>query len=82
MALQYMGDTPVATPATSSSSFSDAVHSPTVKAISAMALVYHGYSRTGSIVWALLYGLAGRLIPTVAVPVAIAQGFGERKPCP
>lgn len=46
------------------------------------ALVYHGYRRTGSIVWALLYGLAGKKLPIVAVPVALAQGFGQKKSCP
>jgi len=46
------------------------------------ALVYHGYKRTGSILWALLYGLAGKEIPVVAVPVALAQGFGKKRPCP
>jgi hypothetical protein len=47
-----------------------------------IAMVYHGYRRTGSILWALLYGLAGKEIPTVALPIALAQGFGQRKPCP
>jgi hypothetical protein len=46
------------------------------------AMIYHGYRRTGSILWALLYGLAGKEVPAVALPIAIAQGFGQRKPCP
>lgn len=71
-------------PATASPSTSlhDVLTSDGVKTASAIGLTYHGYKRTGSIVWALLYGLAGRTFPTVAVPVALAQGYGERKPCP
>lgn len=57
------------------------VHSDTVKTASAVALTYHGYRRTGSLLWALAYGVAGRLIPTVAVPVAVAQGFGKKRTC-
>lgn len=52
------------------------------RAIATGALVFHGYRRTGSIVWALLYGVAGRIAPKIAVPVALAQGFGKKKPCP
>jgi hypothetical protein len=58
------------------------VTSEPVKTASAIALTYHGYKRTGSIVWALLYGLAGRTVPVAAVPIALAQGFGQRKACP
>ncbi len=50
-----------------------------VKTASAIALTYHGYKRTGSIIWALLYGLAGRTVPVIAVPISVAQGFGEKK---
>jgi len=53
-----------------------------VKTAAAIALTYHGYRRTGSLVWALVYGLAGRLVPVAAVPISLAQGFGQRKPCP
>lgn len=53
-----------------------------VKTASAIALTYHGYRRTGSIIWALLYGLAGRTMPVIAVPISVAQGFGEKKVCP
>lgn len=52
------------------------------KKAAAVALIYHGYKRTGSLALALLYGLAGRYVPTVAVPVALAQGFGKKKECP
>ena len=60
---------------------SSVVNSSSVRTASAIALTYHGYRRTGSILWALLYGLAGRTVPVVAVPVAAAQGFGKRKTC-
>jgi hypothetical protein len=43
------------------------------------ALVYHGYKRTGSVLWAMAYGVAGKMFPLVAVPVALAQGFGKSK---
>lgn len=60
----------------------DAIGSEPVKTASAIALTYHGYRRTGSIVWAMVYGLLGRWIPAVSVPIALAQGYGEKKPCP
>jgi hypothetical protein len=71
-------------PEKSSSSFPSlygVVSSPAVKTASAILLTYHGYRRTGSILWALLYGLAGRTVPVVAVPIAAAQGLGKRKTC-
>ena len=63
-------------------SLATVVHSDSVKTGAAIALTFHGYRRTGSLIWALVYGLCGRIAPVVAVPVAFAQGFGERKPCP
>jgi hypothetical protein len=59
-----------------------ALTSEPVKTASAIALTFHGYRRTGSIVWALLYGLAGKTLPVAAVPIALAQGYGQRKACP
>jgi hypothetical protein len=59
-----------------------ALTSEPVKTAAAIALTYHGYRRTGSIVWALLYGLAGRLVPVAAVPISLAQGYGQKKTCP
>lgn len=55
---------------------------PAAGTVVGAALVYHGYKRTGSIIWALLYGLAGKEMPAIAAPIAIAQGFGHKKPCP
>jgi hypothetical protein len=60
----------------------DRLTSEPVKTAAAIALTYHGYRRTGSLVWALVYGLAGRLVPVAAVPISLAQGFGQKKPCP
>ena len=77
-----MGDAPTPTTTPATTSFHDIVNSEGVSTASMIALTYHGYKRTGSLVWAVVYGLAGRWWPAVAVPVSLAQGFGERKPCP
>lgn len=61
---------------------SDAINSPTVSTAAALALTFHGYRRTGSLIWALVYGIAGKVFPIEAVPIALAQGFGQKKPCP
>lgn len=58
------------------------MNSPSVSTGSAMALTYHGYKRTGSILWALFYGALGYWRPVVMVPIALGQGFGAKKPCP
>jgi hypothetical protein len=71
-----MGDT------TPSTNLTDTMNSPSVSTGSAMALTYHGYKRTGSIFWALVYGALGYWKPVVMVPIALAQGYGEKKPCP
>ncbi len=73
-----MGDDAPAPPRTLSS----VANSSSVSTGASMALGYHGYKRTGSIGWALVYAALGKLLPVVAVPVAVAQGFGARKPCP
>lgn len=40
---------------------------------------YHGYKRNrGSVGWAIVWGLLGGAFPIITVPVALAQGFGER----
>jgi hypothetical protein len=49
--------------------------------VTGVALLYHGYRRTGSLLWGIVYGLAGYKVPIVAVPVAMAQGFGKKKIC-
>lgn len=75
-----LGAADPATPA--NSTISDVLSSDAAKTAATAALVFHGYKRTRSILWALIYGLAGREIPTLAVPIAVAQGFGKRKECP
>jgi len=75
-------DAPVANPAPAPFNLRGALTSEPVKTASAILLTYHGYRRTGSILWALIYGAAGRFIPVVSVPIAVAQGIGQRKACP
>lgn len=41
---------------------------------------YHGYKRTESIGWTIGWALAGGLFPIIAIPVALAQGFGKPDP--
>jgi hypothetical protein len=56
------------------------------KAASGLALagtglgVYHGYKRTGSLGWALAWGLLGGMFPIITIPVALAQGFARPSP--
>jgi len=40
---------------------------------------YHGYKRNESVGWAIGWAFLGGLFPIVVVPVAFAQGLGERK---
>ena len=58
---------------------SSVTDSPVVKTAATAAGVFHGYKRTGSILWALLYGLAARTSPVIAGAVIAAQGFGQQK---
>jgi len=67
------------TPASSSTSVSDIADNPNVKLAAGVALGYHGYRRTGSVFWALVYAAAGRWFPLEAVPIAVAQGYGQKK---
>jgi hypothetical protein len=39
---------------------------------------YHGYKRNDSVGWALVWAVAGMVLPVVTPAVAIAQGFGKR----
>lgn len=43
------------------------------------ASAYHGYKRTRSLGWTLVWAAAGLFIPIVTIPVALAQGFGKRR---
>jgi hypothetical protein len=52
---------------------------PVVKAGITGAGIYHGYKRTGSLLWALVYGAAARFSPVVTGAVVAAQGFGHKK---
>jgi hypothetical protein len=62
-------------------SLHDKLNSDPVTTAAAAAMAYHGYKRTGSLTWALVYALAGKWFPIEAVPIALAQGFGQKKEC-
>jgi hypothetical protein len=40
---------------------------------------YHGYKRTGSVGWAILWSFWGSFGAPLAVPIMLAQGFGKKK---
>lgn len=42
------------------------------------ACAFHGYKRNASIPWAVGWAALGGIAPVIAVPVALAQGFGKR----
>jgi hypothetical protein len=44
------------------------------------ASAYHGFKRNQSVGWAIAWGLLGGLAPVITPAVALAQGFGKRKP--
>lgn len=44
-----------------------------------VALAYHGYKRNNSVGWALVWGVFGGMFWPVAAPIALAQGFGEKR---
>jgi hypothetical protein len=39
---------------------------------------YHGYKRNDSVGWGVVWFLLGAVFWPVAVPIALAQGYGER----
>jgi len=82
MYLTPMGDTQPVTTSDSKFNLRSVINSEPVSTASAVALTYHGYKRTGSILWALFYGAMGKWVPAVAVPISLAQGFGTKKACP
>jgi len=47
--------------------------------VSSAALAYHGYRRSKSVWSAIGWAIAGSLAWPIAVPVALAQGFGKAK---
>lgn len=59
--------------------FMEVVGSAPVRAGSAAAMAYHGYKRTRSNTWAVLWALFGSAMPLLAVPLSLAQGFGKPK---
>ena len=79
---QALGADATATAPTVKETLHDALDSEPVATVSAIAMTYHGYKRTGSLIWALIYGAAGKWFPIETVPLAFAQGFGKKKECP
>lgn len=47
--------------------------------VATAAGAYHGYKRNDSVGWAILWGLLSGPFWPIAVPVMLAQGFGDRK---
>lgn len=47
--------------------------------ISMALCTWHGYRRNQSVGWAIVWGLAGAVLPVISVVIAAAQGFGERR---
>ena len=39
---------------------------------------YHGYKRNNSVGWAIAWAMLAGAFPFVTLPVAAAQGFGQR----
>lgn len=46
---------------------------------STLGLAYHGYRRTDSIGWTIVWAIAGGIFWPVGWGVALAQGYGEPK---
>lgn len=40
---------------------------------------YHGYKRNNSVGWGIGWAILGGLFWPIAIPIMVAQGFGERK---
>jgi hypothetical protein len=79
---EYLAIGATDSPAPATSAVRDLLDSEAVTTGAGIALIYHGYRRTGSVLWALIYGIAGKKVPELAVPIAAAQGFGQKKGCP
>lgn len=48
--------------------------------LAAGACAYHGYKRNDSAGWAVGWALFGSVAPILALPIALAQGFGKPAP--
>jgi hypothetical protein len=58
----------------------DFAFSPLIKRGAALAMLYHGYSRTGSLFWGALWAAFGYAVPPAAGVIAYRQGFARKKP--
>lgn len=60
-----------------------AVNSPIARRVAGVAMLAHGYMRTGSLFWAAVWAAFGYAVPPAAVTIAAVQQFGKRKAsCP
>lgn len=50
-----------------------------IRNVSMLAMVYHGYKRNDSVLWAVLWGGLASFFPLITPAVAVAQGFGQPK---
>lgn len=48
-----------------------------VASAASIALAYHGYKRNNSVGWAIGWAIMGSMFWPIAVPIALAQGFGK-----
>lgn len=55
----------------------DAVSAPEVRMLGAAVATYHGYKRTKSVGWTLVWSAFGGLSPVFTTVLAVAQGFGK-----
>jgi hypothetical protein len=57
----------------------DFLWSREARVIGGLAAAFHGYRRSNSVAWALVWSLLGVASPPITNVIAIAQGFGKRK---
>ena len=63
-----------------STSIGDATPWLIIPALGGAAAAYHGYKRNnGALGWTAVWAVCGALAPIIAIPVALAQGFGKRR---
>jgi len=53
----------------------DTFYDPTVRRLAGAAAAYHGYKRTNSVFWALVWAACGYAAPPWTAVIAVAQGF-------
>lgn len=76
---QNVGDD--AAPPAKITTLSDLMNSPSIPKIAMVMSAYHGLRRNDSIVWGVIWGIAGRFMPILVPALALAQGYAEKKQC-